>query len=107
MSDAEKGIDAVYADRNLLALSLADLLAADPDPETDAGWYLDPDTDGWPVIWIDLPTGQASWHVPPERRSLLERSTLDFDVPVGGYDRHTRDEKNGRLTDYLVGRWER
>lgn len=105
MIDAEKGIGAVYYDRNLLAFTLADLLAADPSSTTDAGWYLDPCTDGWPVVWVDLPTGQASWHVPPERRSMLERSTLDYDVPEGGYDRHTREEKNDRLNEYLSARW--
>lgn len=102
----EKGISAVYNDRNLLAVTLADLLSADTTSEIDAGWYLDPHTDGWPVVWVDLPTGQASWHVPPERRSLLERSTLNNDVPDGGYDRHTRDQKNERLSEYLTARWD-
>jgi hypothetical protein len=105
VADPEKGISAVYYDRNLLAVTLADLLSADTS-DTDAGWYLDPHTDGWPVVWVDLPTGQASWHIPPERRSLLERSTLDNDVPDGGYDRHTRADKNRRLSDYLTGRWD-
>jgi hypothetical protein len=105
VSDPEKGIAAVYYDRNLLALALADLMAADTSSDTDAGWYLDPHTDGWPVVWVDLPVGQASWHVPPERRSLLERSTLDHDIPAGGWDRHTRDEKNDRLLNFLTRRW--
>lgn len=30
----------------------------------DCGVALDPDEPDWPVVYIELPTGQVSWHLP-------------------------------------------
>lgn len=32
-----------------------------------AGFRLDPDEPCWPVAFIELPTGQVSWHMPEHR----------------------------------------
>ncbi len=40
----------------------------------------------WPVAYIDLPTGQISWHMPP------------YDTP---WDQHDGDEKRRRIHAYL------
>jgi hypothetical protein len=55
-------IGAVYEERNCLALAFARMARA-------AGWvvgWVDDDDAGrdWPVLMIDTPAGQVSWHLP-------------------------------------------
>lgn len=45
----------------------------------------DPAEPGWPVVYIELPTGQVSWHLPAHER---------------GWDGHTSDEKYERIRAY-------
>lgn len=52
-----------------------------------AGIRLDPAEPEWPVVYIELPTGQVSWHMP--------RYANDFDG-------HTTDEKYARIRAYLA-----
>jgi hypothetical protein len=47
----------------------------------------------WPVLFIDLPTGQVSWHLTIEDR----RSAADIDIYLGEWDRHDTAEKYRRL----------
>lgn len=87
--NGSKSIGEVYDDRNSLAIALA-VLTDEP-----AGYYYaDDDGSDWPVVWIAPPTGQVSWHVPP---SMQPEEVLENHSPAGGYDGHTRDEKNARL----------
>jgi hypothetical protein len=51
------------------------------------GIALDPAEPAWPVVYIDLPTGQVSWHMP---------------AYGGEYDGHTTPEKYQRIRDYLA-----
>jgi len=51
----------VYADRNLLA-QLAAALAQRCGFRVGVG--VDDAEPDWPLIYIDLPSGQVSWHVP-------------------------------------------
>lgn len=53
----------------------------------------DPAEPGWPVLYIELPTGQASWHISPDDLDLLEH------VPAGAatWDGHDTAEKYRRL----------
>lgn len=47
-----------------------------------SGIKIDQDEPDWPVIFIELPTGQISWHV-PQYESV--------------WDKHTTDEKYKRI----------
>jgi len=108
-----KTVDEVYADRNALVLALATVayeyqqqlrrlpanLRGDV-PEAFGGCWEpdggdDADADDWAVVYVHLPTGQASWHVPKE---LVEESELPRRSDV--WDGHDRDEKNRRLASY-------
>lgn len=53
-----------------------------------AGICHDPADPDWPIAYIDLPTGQVSWHVPAYR-------TI--------YDGHSTEEKYGRIDVFVAG----
>ncbi|HHH39024.1 MAG TPA: hypothetical protein ENK50_05555 [Sedimenticola sp.] len=50
-----------------------------------AGYRIDPDEPEWPVAFIELPTGQVSWHMP------------QHPIP---WDGHSTDEKYDRCRRY-------
>lgn len=50
------------------------------------GIAIDPKEPDWPVVYIELPTGQVSWHMPAH--------------PVA-YDGHTTDEKYQRIQTFV------
>jgi len=52
-----------------------------------AGVAFDPGEPNWPVVYLDLPTGQVSWHQPMYGR---------------GWDGHTTDEKYRRIDAYVA-----
>lgn len=71
-----------YAERNIhvwRAFSLAMSLGY------PCGVRIDPQEPAWPVVYIDLPTGQVSWHVPQHE---------------SGWDGHDFWAKQQRLLDY-------
>lgn len=51
----------------------------------EAGFAIDPTEPDWPVAFIELPTGQVSWHMPAHPRK---------------WDGHTTEEKFSRLLMY-------
>jgi hypothetical protein len=51
-----------------------------------AGIRIDPSEPDWPVIYIDLPTGQVSWHMP------------QF---ADAWDGHDTDEKYRRVKEFV------
>lgn len=53
-----------------------------------AGIALDPAEPDWPVVYIELPTGQISWHMP--------RYANEFDG-------HTPANKFARIREYIAG----
>ncbi len=53
------------------------------------GVKIDPAQPGWPVVYIDLPTGQVSWHIPEY---------------AGEYDGHTTEHKYNRIEAFAA--WE-
>lgn len=62
------------------------------------GFRHDPDLDGaeailWPVLFVDLPTGQVSWHLTVEDRLSAD----DIGIYHGEWDRHDTAEKYRRL----------
>lgn len=52
-----------------------------------AGVRIDPGEPAWPVVYIELPTGQVSWHMPEH--------------PVA-WDRHDTDEKYRRIAAWVA-----
>lgn len=74
-TDYEKRYPLVYE-----ALSLA--LAAG----YEAGVRVDPDNPAWPVVYLELPEGQVSWHMPQH--------------PVV-WDGHTTTEKYQRIAEFV------
>lgn len=54
--------------------------------EFEAGFRIDPADPKWPVAYIELPTGQVSWHMPEHKRA---------------WDNHTTPDKFKRINEYL------
>lgn len=50
-----------------------------------AGFRIDPEQPDWPVAFIELPTGQVSWHLPRHAEA---------------WDGHTTDEKLQRVREF-------
>jgi hypothetical protein len=85
----------LYAERAKCVLALARAAQA---MGCVAGFRDDPDLEGaeaalWPVLFIDLPTGQVSWHLTIEDR-LTASDIGDY---IGVWDRHDTAEKYRRL----------
>jgi len=101
----EKTLDQVYEDRNHAALALAELadtlagLAHEPCPFA-ACWKPDDgddaDADEWAILYVSLPSGQVSWHVP---RDMAERSSIERNDGAK-WDGHCRSLKNARLRQF-------
>jgi hypothetical protein len=56
--------------------------------------YNDPVCPDWPVLYIETPEGQMSWHIAPEDLAEFGKMTVIPDYP---WDRHTTKEKYLRL----------
>ena len=82
--------DTVYRERAHLIAHLAAIYPSVLVPGADPA---EPD---WPVLFITLPTGQASWHISPGDVDLFGH------VQVGGaeWDGHDTAEKYRRLDEH-------
>lgn len=88
MDDA--AIAQLYTERNHLAQIVALLLRS-----TGAGSYTlesDDAIPGWPVLVVDTPAGQISWHLKPEDVRIFDEIR---EVTV--YDGHSKEEAMDRL----------
>lgn len=81
-------LNALYRERAHL---LANLAAHYP---SHLQYQADPFNPDWPVLYISLPTGQASWHVSPDDTDLFTHVRTDT---LESWDGHTTDEKYERL----------
>ena len=54
----------------------------------DAGFRVDPTEPEWPVAFIQLPTGQVSWHLPQFQMA---------------WDGHSTEEKYQRVNEFIRG----
>lgn len=60
--------------------------------------YNDPDEPSWPVLYLDTPRGQCSWHIAPSDLDLFEHVVVvPAADPRARWDGHTTDEKYQRL----------
>ena len=78
-----------YLDRNLAVQALAKMaekcgymVGIKDDPE-------------WPTLYIDLPTGQVSWHIP------RNEVACSFPPYGGEWDGHDVEEKRKRLSRFM------
>lgn len=92
--------DGAYRERNQLvallarmALELGWMVGVGRHPDSDTTW----DSDWRTIVFIDLPTGQASWHFHDSERHLLE----GLPPYPGKWDGHTTDEKYDRVRHAL------
>ena len=81
---AEK--DGAYHERNQVVAALAKMFPA--------GVAVDPDEPDWPVLYIDLPDGQVSWHFQRSEAIDLLAGIPKYD---GEWDGHSTEEKYTRL----------
>jgi hypothetical protein len=85
----------VYAERSRCVIALARLAMAQGHR---AGFGVDPAEPDWPVLYIDLPSGQVSWHLTADDRAMAP----DIGAYEGTWDGHDTAEKYRRL-DALRG----
>ena len=85
----------IYEDRNHVALLAAELARMCGYKVTVS---VDPDEPDWPVLYIELPTGQISWHMQKNKiTNCLER----FPHKKTNWDGHTTRQKNKRIREFL------
>jgi hypothetical protein len=86
--------DEIYAERNAVILAFAHMAELSG---WEVGKAVDPSEPDWPVLLIDTPEGQVSWH--------FKADELPAAVPPygGEWDGHDTPEKYARLAR-LVGR---
>jgi hypothetical protein len=92
LSDGYHTFDELYEHRNMLFLSLCLSMRHD-------AWMTEP-SEGWFVVFLELITGQISYHIPEKYYGrLLGRIGVDKDYK---WDGHTSADAVNRL-DQLVG----
>ena len=79
-----------YCDRNLAVQALATIAM---DMGINVGIKKD---DEWPILYVDLPTGQVSWHIPA---SEIMGEFADY---KGEWDGHDVEEKRNRMKKFIV-----
>ena len=86
--------DDLYEERNLCALAFARSMGR---LGFTVGWLIDTNEPDWPVLMVDTPWGQVSWHMPATMRELAPYA----DYP-GKWDGHSTPEKYDRLRRLIV-----
>ncbi len=81
-----------YYDRNLAVMALARLAEKQG---YSVGISHDPNEPDWPVLMIDLPTGQVGWHLPKDE---LQGNWSSYKKD---WDGHSLEEKHCRIIDYI------
>ncbi|HEB50753.1 MAG TPA: hypothetical protein ENI89_09105 [Desulfobulbus sp.] len=95
MTNQSNSLEDAYFDRNQAVLVMARLALA---LGFKVGLLEDPDEPDWPVLMIDLPTGQVGYHVP---RGEVLGEWPEYD---GTWDGHSLSEKRRRIKDFLASR---
>lgn len=99
LDEAVAAKDQAYSERNQCVALIAKLAAqqgyvvglSQHDPQ-DYNWE-----DDWRnIVYIDLPTGQISWHIHDSELPLFDQ----FPVYKQGWDGHSTDEKHRRMQAY-------
>jgi hypothetical protein len=89
VKDMETRKDAAYLERNQVVAALAKVFPSGMARTAIEGWSED-----WHgCVYIDLPTGQASWHFHDSQAYLFE----GLPAYTKAWDGHTTEQKYGRL----------
>lgn len=83
--------DGAYRERNQLVCALSKLFPSwlDRHPDSDTSW----DAEWRWIVFVRLPTGQASWHIHDSERGWFDHLVVGGDA----WDGHSTDEKYRRL----------
>ena len=92
MTTQSSTLNDAYFDRNQSVMVMAKMAMK---LGYKVGLKTDPDEPDWPVLMIDLPTGQVGWHLP---RKEVAGEWPDYD---GEWDGHTLEEKRKRMMEFL------
>ena len=82
-----------YFDRNQAAMALAKLAQAQG---MKVGLRVDHKEPDWPVLMVDLPTGQVSWHLPKDE------VVGQFPEYIQEWDGHDLETKRQRMEAFIV-----
>lgn len=63
--------------------------------------FTDPLTPGWPVLYIEAPTGQLSWHIHPDDVWLFPRVPVVEEYPWDQHSTRTKYKRIRQLTAQL------
>jgi hypothetical protein len=100
LQEATERVAVAYAERNLVA-QLAAYFAADGD--WPVWWGVDPAEPEWPVLYIEGPTGQLSWHLPKaEAIGTYPDFGGHFAPPGPEWDGHSTETKDDRIRAALA-----
>lgn len=87
----QETVDGIYRDRShilaLLALHYSGHIA-----------FSDPSTPTWPVLTLETPHGQMSWHIHPDQLELFGHvRRADDRLAAAAYDGHSTETKHDRI----------
>ena len=68
IAELEAKVNAVYSERNRLASAFARMALV---AGFKAGKGVDPDETKWPVVYVETPNGQVSWHIAEQDADVL------------------------------------
>jgi hypothetical protein len=89
LADMERRKDAAYEERNRVVAALAKVFPSGVARTAIEGW-----SDDWHgCVYIDLPTGQASWHFHDSQAHLFD----GLPAYTKPWDGHTTEQKYERL----------
>lgn len=91
LSDGYHTFDELYEHRCLLFINLCLLMPK----KARIGAH---EHDGWFVMYLDLPTGQISYHLPTRMLPLVEDRILGTEHPI--WDGHTSEDVANRLEQH-------
>ncbi len=89
--------NAAYAERNKLVALISSLYPSQLQrhPEEDLDWE-----DDWRwLVFVELPTGQATWHLHDSDLQLFDH--LRRDLPPKKWDGHSTERKYERVLDLI------
>jgi len=66
----------------------------------------DPELPEWPVIYVDSPEGQLSWHLSGDDMDLFRHVRITTGEHAPTWDGHTTEEKYERLSALVASRAE-
>ncbi|WP_448872440.1 hypothetical protein [Desulfobulbus propionicus] len=93
MTTQSSTLDDAYFDRNQAVMAMARMAL---QLGYKVGLRVDPAEPDWPVLMIDLPTGQVGYHL-PKTEVLGEWPAYDQD-----WDGHGLEEKRRRIKKFII-----